>query len=83
MFFTVIIIKNRKIKNIEDGIKQAHKLYMKLGLKTTFIHADSEFEPLLAEMDDIDISLNWKSKKEDVPEIEIFNQTVKERVLSD
>ena len=63
MFSTGIMIKNLKIKNIEDVIKQVHKLYIQRGFKTTRIHADSKFEPLWAEMYDLGISLDWASKK--------------------
>ena len=73
------MIKNRKVNNIEDGIKQVNKLYLKRGFKITCIHANSEFEPLHAKMADIYISLNCASKKEHVPEIEQFNWTIKEK----
>ena len=46
MFYTGIIIKNLKIKNIEDGINQIHKLNLKLGFKITRIYSDREFEPI-------------------------------------
>ena len=80
MFATVSMVKNRKIKNIEDGIKQVHKLYLQRGFKVMRIHADNEFEPLQSDMADLDISLNCASKKEHAPEIEWFNHTVKKCV---
>ena len=43
MFATESIIKNRKIKNIEDVIRHACNIYLQHGLKITWIHADSEF----------------------------------------
>ena len=46
MFSTGIMIKDLKIKNIEDVIKQVHKLNIQCGFKTTHIHADSEIEHL-------------------------------------
>ena len=46
MFATGSMIKNRKTKNIEYGIKQVHKLYLQRGFKITRIHADIKFEPL-------------------------------------
>ena len=63
------MIKIRKLKNIEYGIKKVNKLYLQFGFKITRIHADSEFEPIQAEMDDLVISLTFSSKKEHVPEI--------------
>ena len=57
------MIKDLKINNIEDVIKQVHKLYMKRGYKTTHIHADSKLETLWLEMDDLGISLDCASKK--------------------
>ena len=44
------------------------------------MNADSEFEPLRAKMNDLGISLSCMYKKENVPDTEKFNQTVKERV---
>ena len=46
MFSIVSMIKNRKLKNNEDVIKQVKKLYIQHGPKITRVHADSEFEPL-------------------------------------
>ena len=69
LFSTGSMIKNRKMKNIEDGNKQVNKLYLQRGFKITRIHADSIFEPLPSDMSDIGISLNCVSKKEHVPEI--------------
>ena len=62
-FSTGSIIKNLKISNIEDLIKQVHKIYLQRGLKITCIRADSKFDPLHVEMDDLGISLNCASKK--------------------
>ena len=69
LFSTGSMIKNRKMKNIEDGNKQVNKLYLQRGFKITRIHTDSIFEPLPSEMSDIGISLNCVSKKEHVPKI--------------
>ena len=65
------------MRNNEDEIKQANKLYLQRGFNITRIHADSKFEPLWTEIDDIGISLNFFTKKKSVPEIEIFNHTTK------
>ena len=46
IFATGSITKNRKLKNIEDGIKQVNKIYLQHGFNITRIHADSEFETL-------------------------------------
>ena len=35
-----IMIKNRKLKKTEDGIKQVNNLYLQSGFKITRIHAD-------------------------------------------
>ena len=77
IFVTGSMIKNRKIKSIEYGVKQVHKLHLQRGLKIMPIHADSESEPLHAEISDLGIYLNCASEKEHVPDIEIFNYTVK------
>ena len=63
MFATISMIKNIKVKNIEEGIKQVDKLYLQCGFKITYISADSEFEPICAEMAVIGISIKCTSKK--------------------
>ena len=63
-------------------MKQVHKPYMQCGLKIRHINADREFEPLRVDMADLRISLNCASKKEHIPDIERFDQTVKGRVQS-
>ena len=40
MFATEIMIKNRKIQNITDGIMQVHKLYLQHGFNITHMHAN-------------------------------------------
>ena len=74
------MIKNRKVKNIEDGTKKVNKLYLQFGFNINRIHSDSEFEPLSPEMAGLVIFLNCVSKKEHVPNIELPNWTAKERV---
>ena len=76
MFATGIMIKNQKVKNTKDIIKQINKLYLHLGFKITHIYCDSEFETLWEEMADLGISLNYESKKEHFPNIEQFNSNV-------
>ena len=41
-------LKNRKLKNNADIIKQVNKLYFQNGFKITLIHADRKFKPLQA-----------------------------------
>ena len=41
MFVIGSMTKNRKMKNIADGITQVHKLYLKHGLKVIRIQSDS------------------------------------------
>ena len=40
------MIKNRKLNNIEDVIKQVKELYLQRGFKITNIHSEGEFESL-------------------------------------
>ena len=82
MLATGNIIKNRILKNIEFGIMQVYRIYLQHGLKITHIYSHRKFEPLRAYMADIGISLNCASKKEHVPQFELFNQNIKERVQS-
>ena len=46
------------------------------------MHADRELEPLRRKMTALDINLKFESKKDHIPEIERFIQTVKEHVRS-
>ena len=46
MLSTGSMIKIIKINNIEDGIKQVHKLYLQRGFKITRTHADINFGTL-------------------------------------
>ena len=80
MFSTGNIINNRKVENIVEGITQVHKLYLQRGFNITHMHTDCEFETLRKEMTAPGINLKCSSKKEHVPEIELFIRTVKERV---
>ena len=41
MFVTGIMIKNRKLKNIKDEIKQVNKIYLQRDFSITHIHANS------------------------------------------
>ena len=40
IFATVIMVKNRKMRKIEDVIKHANKLYLYRGFKISHIHSD-------------------------------------------
>ena len=82
MFATGRMIKNRKIENIADGITQLHELYLQRGFNITHMHTDCEFKPIRKEIADLGINLNFASKKEHVPEIERFIQTIKKRIRS-
>ena len=62
MFATGIMIKNRKVENIADGITQVHKLYLQRGFKITHIHTDCGLEPLHKEMTSLGIKLKCASK---------------------
>ena len=75
------MIKNRKVRNIEDGIKQINKIYLQRGFKITPIHSYRTFETLCAEVAYLVISLDLLSKKEHVPKIERFNKIIKACVL--
>ena len=63
MFATRSMIENRKINNIEDGIKQVNNVYLHRCFKITSVQANRESELLRAEMADLGISLNCESRK--------------------
>ena len=74
--------KNRKIKNIADGITQVNKLYLQNGFNIKHMHSGSEFGKIRREMNTLGINLNCASKKGHASEIERFIRTVKEHVRS-
>ena len=63
LFSVGSMIKNRKLNNIEDGIKHVNKIYLQRGFNITCIHAHSKFGPLGGGMTDLGVSLNLVSKK--------------------
>ena len=48
LFDAVSMIKNQKLKNIEDGIKKVNKLYLQKCFDITHIHVYNSFETLQA-----------------------------------
>ena len=63
IFDTWSMIKNRKIKNIANGIMQVHKLFLKRVFNIVRMHDDREFKTICTEMTDLGINLNCASKK--------------------
>ena len=61
MFYTGSMTKNRKIKNIADGITQVLKLHLHRGFKITRVNSNRKFKTLCMEMTAIVINLNCES----------------------
>ena len=56
-------MKNRKMKNIADGITNTYKVYLQCGFKITHMHADGEFKSLGRKMTAIYTTLNCAYKR--------------------
>ena len=79
-FGTAENISNQNMKTLLASVKQVKSTYMKRGFILTHVLMDGQFEPLRADLADIQIDLNTVSADEHVPEIERHIRTVKERV---
>jgi len=78
-FATSENIGNMKIKTIQKSLRQIKAAYAKRGFRIRHAHMDGQFEPLMAVMAEMQITLNVTSADEHVPEIERWIRTCKER----
>jgi hypothetical protein len=78
-FCTAEMLTNQKSPTILSAIKQVKKIYMKRGFQLDHMLMDGQFEPLRADLADMQITLNTVSNDEHVPEIERHIRTNKER----
>ena len=79
-FGTVEFLTNHQIPTITAAFRQVVQTYCRRGFRVTTMLADPEFQPLQAVFGDI--SFNFCSQDEHVPEIERYIQTVKDRTRS-
>ena len=81
-FGSVEHIPSRTHKTILTCIKKLRSVYRLGGFRITQIDCDKEFEPLQAELADMQIAINAASDDEHVGDIEQYIRTTKERVRS-
>jgi hypothetical protein len=78
-FGTAEMLKSETAPTLLEAIKQVKKAYATGGFVITNLVANSQFEPLRADLADVAIAMHCVSRDEHVPEIERYIQTVKER----
>ena len=78
---TATSLKSKKAEDYLYRFKEVIRMYKKGGFEVKRIHADNEFRPLTAPLqDDHNIELNFANPQEHVPEAERNNRTIQERV---
>ena len=83
MYRTAQPLPNKTVKAYRSAIDVVFRLYNHAGFKITVIKADREFQPIFEDIkDDLDITMNYASAQEHVPEAERNNRTIKERFRS-
>jgi hypothetical protein len=75
-FRTVENLANRKVPTVAAALERVLKVYGRRGFRIVTINADPEFDPLAAIFGDI--SFNFCSQDEHVPDIERYVRTVKD-----
>ena len=79
-FGTVEFLTNHQIPTVTAAFRQVVQTYRRRSFRITTTLADPEFQPLQAVFSDI--SFNFCSQDEHVPEIECYIWTVKDRTRS-
>jgi len=78
-FGTTEMLPNQKSKTILGAIQQVKAIYSQRGFAISAILMDGQFDPLRADLADMQITLNTTSNSEHVPEVERHIRTIKER----
>lgn len=80
-FRALIALDNRSEAAIYDGIDSIIRVYKKAGFRVSRIHCDQEFRPVMERVsDELNISINYATAGEHVPEAERNNRTIQERI---
>jgi hypothetical protein len=79
-FSTTQHLENQKPATILSCIKRIQAVYLKRGFRITHFLLDGAFEHLRGDLAALHITLNTVSNDENVPDIERFIRTVKERI---
>ena len=78
---TIQWLPTRTAKDYRSVLDIVFRQYNKAGFRIGTIHCDSEFKPIMDDLqDDLDIEMNYASAQEHVPEAERNNRVIKERV---
>jgi hypothetical protein len=78
-FGTVEAIPSRRLSDIWKAVKGVVKLYQQRGFKVTWALMDHEFQPLRADLAELGVGLNETGRNEQVPQVERYIRTIKER----
>ena len=83
MYRTAQPLEDKSPTAYRSALDTIFRIYNHSGFKITTIKADQEFKPILNDIkDDLDITMNFASAQEHVPEAERNNRTIKERFRS-
>jgi hypothetical protein len=82
-FRALIALDNRSGTAIFEGLDSIYRIYKKSRFTIKWIHCDQEFRPLMDNVaDKLDITMNYTTASEHVPEAERNNCTIQERIRS-
>ena len=80
MYRTAQPLERKSPQAYRSALDAVFCIYSHAGFQITTIKADQEFKPLLDEIkDDLNITMNYSSAQEHVPEAKRNNCTIKER----
>ena len=83
MYRTAQPLENKTPSVYRSALDTVFRVYNNAGFRIKMIKADQEFRPILDEIkDELDITMNYASAQEHVPEAERNNRTIKERFRS-
>ena len=83
MYRTTQPLASKAPEDYRSAIDTVFRIYNHAGFMITTIKADQEFKPIFDEIKDtLDITMNYASAQEHVPEAERNNRTIKERFRS-
>jgi hypothetical protein len=80
MYRTCEWVKHQTVSVYRSVLDSVFRIYNMAGFRIVAIHCDNEFKPLMDELKDIyNVTLNYASAQEHVPEAERNNRVIKER----
>jgi hypothetical protein len=80
MYRTAEWIPSQTTLSYRSVLDNVFRIYNKAGFKIATINCDNEFQPLMAELQDVyNVTMNYANPQEHVPEAERNNRVIKER----